>query len=331
MKALLSKIAGGPELLTLDDIPDPSAGPGEIVIAVKAIGVNFPDLLIIADKYQFKPGRPFSPGTEVAGFVDSLGADVTGFAVGDRVMAMVGWGGMAEKVVARVGNCSRIPAAMDFADASAFLVTYGTSYYALRDRAGLKAGETLLILGAAGGVGLAAIELGKAMGARVVAAVSTAEKLAVAQAVGADAGIVYARGALDKTAQRALTDRFKEVCRGGPAVIVDTVGGDYAEAALRSIAWNGRFLVIGFPAGIPSIPLNLPLLKECDILGVFWGKAIELDPARHQQSVGELLELHLAGKIKPRIHRRYTLEEGAAALTALASRGVAGKLVVTVG
>lgn len=331
MKAVLSPAAGGPDTLEIRETEAPQPASGEVRIRVAAIGVNFPDLLIIEDKYQFKPQRPFSPGAEVSGVIDALGEGVFGLKVGDRVLAMLGWGGMAEQVVAPATKVFVIPEAMPFDDAAAFLMTYGTSYHALVDRGSLKAGETLLVLGAAGGVGLAAVELGKALGARVIAAVSSSEKLTIARQAGADDGLVYPSGALDHAAQKALSGQFKAACGpDGPHVIYDPVGGDYSEPALRSIAWEGRYLVVGFPAGIARLPLNLPLLKGCDIRGIFWGSAIERDPERHRSATSELLDLYARGLIKPRIHARYPMERAGEALTMLASRQSAGKVVVVV-
>lgn len=331
MKALLSRVPGGPETLVLEEADEPRPAAGEIRIAVKAVGINFPDLLIIEDRYQFKPERPFSPGAEVAGVVDALGDGVDDLRTGDRVLAMLGWGGLREKVVVDVAKAFAIPDAMPYDEAAAFLMTYGTSYHALRDRAELKRGETLLVLGAAGGVGLAAVELGRAMGARVVAAASTEEKLSVARQAGAQDGIVYPSGRLNRSAQKGLAEAFKQVSGGtGPNVICDPVGGDYTEAALRSIAWEGRYLMVGFPAGIPKLPLNLPLLKGCDVRGIFWGIATERNPERHRQATGELFNLHLRGAVRPRIHARFPLEEAADALRLLASRSTSGKVVVTI-
>ena len=270
MRALVSRVVGGPESLVMAELPSPVPGDDEVRIAVRACGVNFPDTLIIEDRYQFRPTRPFPPGGEVAGVVDSVGKNVSGIRAGDRVIGWCVWGGMAEKVVAKATNCVPIPEAMPFDEASAFILTYGTSYYALKNRARLRPGETLLVLGAAGGVGLAAVELGKAMGARVVAAVSSEDKLAFAREHGADHGLVYPRGPFDKQALRGLSGLFKQACPDGADVVYDAVGGDYAEAALRVVAWEGRFLVVGFPAGIPRLPLNLALLKSCQIIGVFW-------------------------------------------------------------
>ena len=331
MKAIISRAPGGPETLELQDVPEPVAGDGQVLVAIRAIGANYPDVLIIEDRYQTKPPRPFSPGAEISGVVEAVGAGVGGFKAGDRVLAAIGYGGMAEKVAVKASRCVLLPEGMPFDEGAAFVFTYGTSYHALKDRAGLKAGETLLVLGAAGGVGLAAVELGKAMGARVVAAVSSQEKLDVALKGGADAGLIYPRGPIDRDGQRALSTAFKDACApGGADVIYDAVGGDYAEPALRSIAWKGRYLVVGFPSGIPKLPLNLPLLKGCDVLGVFWGAAVERDPARHRAAVDELFELYRQGRIRPNISQRFPLARAGEAIAALASRGTTGKVVVTV-
>ena len=328
MKALLSERPGGPDSLVLRDLPLPTPGPGEVRLAVHACGINFPDLLVIEDLYQFKPPRPFAPGLEVSGVVEALGPGVASPAVGTRVTAHLGCGGLAEQVVCAAKSCLPIADAMPFDVAAGFLVTYGTSHYALKDRADLRPGETLLVLGAAGGVGLAAVELGKAMGARVVAAASSEAKAAVAREHGADLAIVYPRETIDP---RALTALFKQACgKDGANVIYDPVGGDYAEPALRAIAWGGRYLVVGFPAGIPKIPLNLPLLKSCDIRGVFWGSLIERDPSRHLANLRELLALYARGALRPRISERFPLAQGAEALRRLASREATGKVVVMI-
>lgn len=331
MKALLSTAVGGPETLQLLDLPDPVPGRGEVVLDVKAVGVNFPDTLIIRDMYQFKPNRPFAPGGEVSGVVTAVGEGVTRVKPGDRVIGSTGWGGMAEKIAIDQSRCIPIPDAMPFDQAAALVMTYGTSQYALKDRASLKAGETLLVLGAAGGVGLAAVELGKAMGARVIAACSTQEKVDVAMAHGADAGVVYPTGPFDKEGRKALADLFKGACGpNGADVIYDAVGGDYAEASLRAIGWEGRFLVIGFPAGIPAIPLNLTLLKSCQIVGVFWGAFTAREPARNQQNLAELMALYAEGKIRPHVSARFPLAEGGAAIQHLMDRKATGKVVVEV-
>jgi NADPH2:quinone reductase len=331
MKALLSVEVGGPETLVLRDVESPKARPGWAVVSIKACGVNYPDVLMIEDKYQFKPPRPYSPGGEIAGVIKEVGEGVTHLKAGDRVFGNAGNGGMAEEIAMDASRLTPMPAAMPFDEAAAFLMTYGTSYYALKDRGHLKPGQTLLVLGAAGGVGLAAVELGHAMGARVIAAASSQSKVDLTLAHGADAGVVYPAGPFDRDGQKALADLFKQACgERGADVVYDGVGGDYAEAALRATAWEGRFLVIGFPAGIPRIPLNLALLKGCDIVGVFWGSAVARDPAAHQRNVRELMELYAAGKIRPHVSERFPLARAGEAITHLAERKALGKVVVTV-
>ena len=331
MKALLSRTPGGPETLVIEEIPDPTPGPGEVRVNVRAVGVNFPDLLIIQDLYQLKPPRPFAPGGELSGVVDVVGPGVTKLKAGDRVLVSPVRGAMAEKAVARADNCFKIPDSMEFDEAAALLMTYGTSQHALKDRARLRPGETLLVLGAGGGVGLAAVELGKIIGARVIAAASSEDKLQLAKEHGADEGVQYPTGGLDKAAAKALTDRFKAACgRDGAHVIYDPVGGDYTEAALRAIAWEGRHLVIGFPAGIPKLPLNLPLLKSCQVVGVFWGEFTNRFPDIHTANVACLMELFVEGKIKPAVTERYPLTRGGEAIARLGARASRGKIVVTV-
>src|SRR5450631_1460741 len=331
MKALLSRQAGGPESLVLEDIPEPIPGRGEVRIAVRAVGVNFPDLLIIQDLYQIKPPRPFAPGGELSGVVEALGEGVTNVKPGDRVLVSPVRSAMAQKAIGQANNCWRIPDNMPFDEAAALLLTYGTSQHALKDRAQLRAGETLLVLGAAGGVGLAAVELGKAMGARVVAAASSAEKLALAREHGADDGVQYAAGPLDKSQARELTDRFKAACGpDGAQVIYDAVGGDYTEAALRAIGYQGRHLVVGFPAGIPKLPLNLPLLKSCQIIGVFWGEFTTRYPEKHAANVAALMALYLEGRIKPAVTERFALAQGGEAIARLGARRARGKVVVMI-
>jgi NADPH2:quinone reductase len=331
MKALLSRSPGGPETLVLEEISDPIPGPGEVRVNVRAVGVNFPDLLIIQDLYQIKPPRPFAPGGELSGVVDVVGPDVTKLRAGDRVLLSPVRGAMAEKAIGKADNCFKIPDSMGFDEAAALLMTYGTSQHALKDRARLRPGETLLVLGAGGGVGLAAVELGKIMGARVIAAASSEDKLALAREHGADEGVQYATGALDKAAAKALTDRFKAACgREGAHVIYDAVGGDYTEAALRAIAWEGRHLVIGFPAGIPRLPLNLALLKSCQVVGVFWGEFTTRFPDIHTANVAALMKLYVDGKIKPAVTERYPLSRGGEAIARLGARAARGKIVVTV-
>ncbi|MEP6548157.1 MAG: NADPH:quinone oxidoreductase family protein [Gammaproteobacteria bacterium] len=330
MKALLSKHPGGPETLVIEDIPQPPAEAGHVRVAVRACAVNYPDLLIIQDLYQFKPPRPFAPGSEVAGMVDAVGEGVDNVRVGDRVLlSPVRSGGMAEKAVGLARNCWKIPDVMPFDEAASLLMTYGTSHHALKDRAQLKSGETLLVLGAAGGVGLAAVELGKSMGARVVAAASSTEKLELAREHGADEGVQYPAGPLDKSQARELTDRFKAACGSdGAQVIYDGVGGDYTEAALRAIGYEGRHLVVGFPAGIARLPLNLALLKSCQIVGVFWGDFTARFPAMHAANVEALLALYRAGRIRPAVTERFTLARGGEAIARLGARAARGKVVV---
>ncbi len=329
MKAILSKDVGGPDKLVLEEVASPECGKGQVLIDVKACGVNYPDVLIIQDMYQFKPPRPFSPGGEVAGIVAAVGEDVLHLKPGQRVLASTGHGGMAEQVVAAMHAVVPIPDEMPFEEAAAFILTYGTSYYALKDRADPKPGESLLILGAAGGVGLAAVELGKAMGLDVIAACSTQDKVDLCLEKGADKGLVYATGALDRAAQKKFSTRIKEISGGGVDIIYDAVGGDYAEPALRAMNWEGRFLVIGFPAGIPKMPLNLTLLKSCDIRGVFWGASVARNPDGHRQNVKELFDFYSQGKIRPHVSSTYPLEKAADAITELMERRAKGKVVVT--
>ena len=331
MKALLSTAPGGPETLTLTEVDDPVPGPGQLLVRVKACAINYPDVLIIEDKYQFKPDRPFAPGGEIAGIVEAAGDGVTGWSPGDRLIAMLGHGGLAEKVVVPAAMALPLPEGRGFDEGSALILTYATTIHALLDRGRLKEGETLLVLGAAGGVGLAAVELGKAFGARVVAAVSSQEKAEAATAAGADAAIVYPRGPFDKDGAKALSQQFKQaVGPNGADLIYDPVGGDYTEAALRAIAWEGRLLVIGFPAGIPRLPLNLTLLKSCDVCGVFWGAFVARDPKRNASHVEQLFRWWAEGKIAPKISATYPLARGGEAIAALRDRKAIGKLVVTI-
>ncbi len=330
MRALLSHEPGGPETLRLDELPDPVAGPGKLLVRVRAAAINYPDVLIIEDKYQMRPPRPFAPGGEIAGEIDAVGEGVEGWKIGDRVIAVPGFGGLAEKIVIPAASAIALPSSRSFVDGAALLLTYATSIHALYDRADLANGETLLVLGAAGGVGLAAIELGKARGARVIAAVSSEDKARAARDAGADDVIVYPRGPFDKDEQKALAEQFKSaVGRSGADVIYDPVGGDYAEPALRSIAWGGRYLVVGFPAGIPRLPLNLTLLKSCDVRGVFWGAFAARDPAANAAHVATLFKLWDEGRIGPRVSATYPLARGGEAIAALAARSVIGKVVVT--
>jgi NADPH2:quinone reductase len=322
MKAVLCSRFGGPDDLEIKEIPPPVAGPGEAVVAIKAAALNFFDTLLIAGKYQVKPPFPFSPASEFAGVVESLGPGATGVALGDRAMGWMGSGAARERVAIKTDRLVRLPDGLDFDRAAGLTVTYGTTIHALRDRAQLRPGETLAVLGAAGGTGLAAIELGKIMGARVIACASSADKLAFAREHGADVGVNYGEDDL-KEALRRVTDGR------GVDVIYDPVGGDYAEAALRSIAWNGRFLVIGFAAGeIPKLPLNLVLLKGCDVRGVFWGQFTERFPEKHRANMAEVLQWASEGKLSAHVHAVYPLEQIADALKALANREAKGKILL---
>ncbi|HEX6740568.1 MAG TPA: NADPH:quinone oxidoreductase family protein, partial [Sphingomicrobium sp.] len=287
----------------------------------------YPDVLIIEDKYQLRPPRPFAPGSEIAGEIEAVGEGVEGWKPGDRLIAATGFGGLVEKVIIRAGQGIPLPADRSFEEGSALLLTYATAIHALVDRGRLEAGQTLLVLGAAGGVGIAAVEIGKALGARIIAAVSSDEKAQAARDAGADEAVVYPTGELEP---RALSQLFKDaVGPDGADVILDPVGGDYAEAALRSIGWEGRFLVVGFPAGIPKLPLNLTLLKSCDVCGVFWGAFAARDPKRNAAHVEQLFRWWAEGKIAPKISATYPLDRGGEAIAALRDRKAIGKLVVT--
>ena len=331
MKALRSHDAGGPHTLTLDELPEPTPGPGQLLVRVRACAINYPDVLIIEDKYQFKPPRPFAPGGEIAGEIEAVGEGVTGWSPGDRVIAMLGHGGLAEKVLVPAAMALPLPAGRSFEEGSALILTYATSIHALLDRGRLQAGQTLLVLGAAGGVGLAAVELGKAFGARVVGAVSSEQKAEAVRAAGADHVLVYPQGPFDKDGSKALSALFKDAVGGqGADVIYDPVGGDYAEPALRAIAWQGRYLVVGFPAGIPKLPLNLTLLKSCDVCGVFWGAFAARDPEANAAHVRTLFRLWDEGRIAPKVSRTWPLDQGGEAIAHMAARKAVGKLVVTV-
>src|SRR3954465_15381821 len=323
MKAVLCKQFGPPESLVVEELPSPKAGAGEVVITVKAASVNFPDVLIIQNKYQFKPPLPFSPGSELSGVVKEVGPGVTGFNAGDKVIAFTTYGAFAEEVKTEAGRLLPLPEGMDFASGAAFLLTYGTSDHALRDRGALKAGETLLVLGAAGGVGLAAIEIGKALGARVIACASSEEKLAVCREHGADATINYAA--------EDLRERVKALTEGrGVNVVYDAVGGPYSEPAFRSLAWRGRLLVVGFAAGeIPKLPLNLALLKGAAVGGVFGGDFARREPQRFAESVAQLGRWYGEGKLRPHVSQTLPLAKAAEAIMLLASRKAKGKIVLT--
>ena len=323
MKAVLCKQYGPPESLTFEDLPSPRPEAGEVVVTVKAASVNFPDVLIIQNKYQYKPPLPFSPGSELAGVVKETGAGVGAFRPGDRVIAFTTYGAFAEEVKTEASRLVAIPEGMDDASAAAFLLTYATSDHALRDRGALRAGETLLVLGAAGGVGLAAVEIGRALGARVIACASSDEKLAVCASHGADATINYAT--------EDLRERVKALTDGrGVDVVYDPVGGAYTEPAFRSLAWRGRLLVVGFAAGeIPRLPLNLPLLKGASVVGVFWGDFARREPRAFADSVRQLGAWYREGKLRPHVSQTLPLARAAEALQLMASRQVTGKLVLT--
>jgi NADPH:quinone reductase len=322
MKAVLCTRFGGPDDLELADLPIPEPGAGEVAVAVKAVALNFFDTLIIAGKYQMKPAFPFSPAAEFAGVVDRVGAGVTTFKPGDRVAASMGYGAARECVVIAANRLARVPDNVDFDRAAGLLITYGTTLHALKDRAKLKAGETLAVLGASGGVGLAAVDLGKQMGARVIACASSENKLALAREHGADAVINYAAEDLREALRRATDGK-------GPDVIYDPVGGPYSEPALRAIGWEGRFLVVGFAAGdIPKLPLNLVLLKNCDVRGVFWGAWSEREPEAHRANIAQLLTWCADGKLAVHIHKIFPLAQTAQALKAIAGRSVMGKVIL---
>ncbi len=323
MKAVVCTRHGGPELLEVADLASPEAGPGELVIGVRAAGLNFFDTLIIENKYQFKPELPFSPGAEVAGDVLQVGKGVTSVKPGDRVMAYTVWGGTRAEIAVPEDAVIAMPDELDYTVAAGLIVTYGTSLHALRDRANLQAGETLAVLGASGGVGQAAVEIGKAMGARVIACASSDDKLEFCRSLGADETLNYST--------EDLKTRLKELTGGkGADVIYDPVGADMAEAAFRAIGWRGRFLVVGFAGGeIPKMPLNLALLKGADIVGVFWGDHLKREPGLHQANMQLLVQWVLAGKVRPHIHKVYPLEQTAEALNAIARREVRGKVIVT--
>jgi NADPH2:quinone reductase len=308
----------------LEEVPSPKAGPGEVVVSIKAASVNFPDVLIIQNKYQFKPPLPFSPGSELAGIVKETGAGVTSVKPGDRVIAFTTYGAFAEEVKTEATRLLPMPQGMDYASAASFILTYGTTDHALRDRAQLKAGETLLVLGAAGGVGIAAIDIGKALGARVIACASSEEKLAVCREHGADETINYA--------SEDLREHIKGLTAGhGVDVIYDAVGGPYTESAFRSIAWRGRHLVVGFAAGdIPKLPLNLALLKGASVVGVFWGDFARREPQAFVESARQLVRWFEQGRLKPHVSATFPLEKAAEAMNLLASRKAKGKVVIRI-
>ncbi|MCK7612424.1 NADPH:quinone oxidoreductase family protein [Roseibium sediminicola] len=323
MKACLCKSFGPPSSLVIEDLADPEAEPGGIVVRVKACALNFFDTLIIRNKYQYKPGLPFSPSAEFAGVVEAVGEGVTEFAVGDRVMGYIGWGAAREKVVVEAKDIVRLPDGVSFETAAGLAVTYGTTLHAYRDRGDLKAGETVAVLGASGGVGQAAVEIASIMGAKVIACASSEEKLSFAKSLGADMTLNYS--------EQPLKETLKELTGGkGVDVVYDPVGGELSEQAVRATAWGGRFLVIGFAAGdIPKIPLNIVMLKGCDLRGVFWGAAVTRDPEGNKRNMEQLLAWVEEGKLKPHIHGVYALEDIASALEEIAARKVRGKVIVT--
>ncbi len=330
MKALLSTAPGGPETLELAEIAEPVPGPGEVLVRVSACAINFPDTLMIRDLYQTKPPRPFAPGSEVAGVIEAVGDGVEGWKPGDRVIALTIWGGLQEKLVVPLRYLFALPEGLPMTGAATMLMTYATMIHGLNDRARIKPGETLLVLGAAGGVGIAAVELGKALGARVIAGVSSADKATAVRDAGADEVVIYPRAPLDKAQSKALAEQFKQACGpNGADVVADIVGGDYSEPAIRAIAWQGRFLVVGFTAGIAKLSLNLTLLKGCDVSGVFWGEFARRDPERNRANVARLFQLWQDGAISPFISAIYPLTRAAEAIAELDQRKAIGKIVVT--
>ena len=332
MKAIQTHDIGGPETLKLDEIDTPTPGKGEVLVSVKACAINYPDTLMIRDLYQFKPERPYSPGGEIAGVIEAIGEGVEGYNIGDRVMAGIGNGGLREKAIVPAGRMFPVPDDVPFEKAASLLMTYGTTIHGLKDRGHIKEGDVVLVLGAAGGVGLSAVELAKAYGARVIAAVSSEAKGEVARKAGADEIVIYPREEMDKAASKELASAFKAACGPtGANIVYDIVGGQYSEPALRSIAWEGRFLVVGFPAGIAKMPLNLTLLKSCDICGVFWGAFTAREPVKFVAQVNELFDLMKAGKIDPLVSETFPLERAGDAIAKLENREAVGKLVVTMG
>jgi len=330
MKSALCTHYGPPEELELRDVASPVPGKGQVVVSVKSCGVNFPDVLLIQNKYQFKPTLPFAPGGEIAGVVKAVGEGVTALKAGDGVIASIGSGGFAEEALADAARCMPMPENLDFDVASCFFIAYGTSWHALKDRALLKPGETLVVLGAAGGVGLAAVEIGQAIGARVIAGASSLEKIELAKRHGADDGFAYPAEKLSKEQQKALSEEIKRLTGGdGADVLYDPVGGDYAEPALRAMNWGGRYLVIGFAAGeIPRVPLNLTLLKGSSIVGVFWGASVARNPKKGLADLAEITRWIADGKLKPHISARIPLASAGDAIRLLMDRKAQGKVVV---
>ena len=332
MKTLQCVELGMPDKLQVNEVPDPEVLPEHVLIENKAASVNFPDVLMIQGLYQFQPELPFTPGGESAGIVSAIGEGVENISVGDRVFAMTGMGAFSEKIVAHHSSVVKIPENMEFETAAALPMTYGTSLYALKQRAELKEGETLLVLGAAGGVGLATVELGKAMGAKVIAAASTQEKIDLCIQHGADEGFIYPTGKLDRDQQKELSSKIKELTGGmGANVVYDPVGDSYSEPCIRATAWDGRYLVIGFAAGeIPKIPINLALLKGMKIVGVFWGAWVGMFPQENKKNFEELFQLHSDGKINPEVSDSFSLDDGAQAIAHLKDRKAKGKVIIDV-
>ncbi len=332
MKALQCVELGMPDKLQINDVPDPEILPGHVLINNKAGSVNFPDVLMIQGLYQFQPELPFTPGGESSGIVEAISEDVKNLKVGDRVFAMTGLGAFAEKIVVPETAAVKIPDSMSFETAAALPMTYGTSLYALKQRADLKEGETLLVLGAAGGVGLATVELGKAMGAKVIAAASTEEKINLCKKHGADEAFIYPSGKLDRDQQKELSSKIKELTGGiGANVVYDPIGDSYSEPCIRATAWDGRYLVIGFAAGeIPKIPINLALLKGMKIVGVFWGAWVGMFPEENKKNFEELFKLHSDGKINPEVSDSFSLNDGAQAIAHLKDRKAKGKVIIKI-
>ena len=332
MKTLQCVELGMPDKLQINEVPDPEVLPEHVLIENKAASVNFPDVLMIQGLYQFQPELPFTPGGESAGIVSAIGEGVENISVGDRVFAMTGMGAFSEKIVAHHSSVVKIPENMEFETAAALPMTYGTSLYALKQRAELKEGETLLVLGAAGGVGLATVELGKVMGAKVIAAASTQEKIDLCKQHGADEGFIYPTGKLDRDQQKELSSKIKELTGGmGANVVYDPVGDSYSEPCIRATAWDGRYLVIGFAAGeIPKIPINLALLKGMKIVGVFWGAWVGMFPQENKKNFEELFQLHSDGKINPEVSDSFSLDDGAQAIAHLKDRKAKGKVIIKI-
>tara|TARA_E500000331_G_scaffold160235_1_gene155303 strand:+ start:13264 stop:14262 length:999 start_codon:yes stop_codon:yes gene_type:complete len=332
MKTLQCVELGMPDKLQVNEVPDPEVLPEHVLIENKAASVNFPDVLMIQGLYQFQPELPFTPGGESAGIVSAIGEGVENISVGDRVFAMTGMGAFSEKIVAHHSSVVKIPENMEFETAAALPMTYGTSLYALKQRAELKEGETLLVLGAAGGVGLATVELGKAMGAKVIAAASTQEKIDLCIQHGADEGFIYPTGKLDRDQQKELSSKIKELTGGiGANVVYDPVGDSYSEPCIRATAWDGRYLVIGFAAGeIPKIPINLALLKGMKIVGVFWGAWVGMFPQENKKNFEELFQLHSDGRINPEVSDSFSLDDGAQAIAHLKDRKAKGKVIIKI-